>query len=123
MTRRRRPFATFLAIAALLFAQLQLSAHACDLPSQGRTGEAVVHMEGCPGPAPDEGPLGNLCEQHCQYGHASVDSTPPAPMSLNARGLAFKVEPAVEAISPPSRRLLPVVVPLPATILFGVLRI
>lgn len=123
MIRRRRPFAAVLAIVALLFAQLLMSAHACDMPSQGRSSGAMVHGEGCPGAAQDETPGGNLCEQHCQYGAVSVDSDPPDQMAMSVVTHAFKVEAAVAAASPPSRRNVSLIVAPPATILFGVLRI
>ncbi|HEX4945009.1 MAG TPA: hypothetical protein VFV55_11690 [Usitatibacteraceae bacterium] len=111
---------------AFVFAQCLVSAHACDARQFGRSGEVVAHIEGCPGAAQDEVAGDNLCEQHCQYGHASLDSNPPAPMAMNVSGPVFRVEAVAAdcmAVSPPSRRLVPAFASPPPAILFGVLRI
>jgi hypothetical protein len=126
MTRRRRSFAALFAMIALLFAQLLVSAHACDMPRRAHPGEVAVHMEGCAGAMQDGGPCDNLCEQHCLYGHASVEGNPPVPMAMISPGPAFRVdlpEASPAAIPVLSRRLVSVVAAPSATILFGVLRI
>jgi hypothetical protein len=123
---RRRPFAALVAMIALVFAQLLVSAHACDFPSAAPAGEVAAHPEGCPG-APHGGlPADNLCEQHCQYGHASVDNSPSAPAATNVLGPVLKLAlaPAASAAATPlSWREIPALAAPPPAILFGVLRI
>ncbi len=105
-----RGLAAVLAIAALLFAQLAVSAFAC--PAMG--GE----------PCPDLN--ANLCEQHCDYGHASFDRSPPAAPAAPALVSSFRVAPLEPAGEAPVRRMLaaiPPAGPAPPLIGFTVLRI
>ena len=55
--RRTRLLASMIAIVALLFAQLAVSAYACPMTGMG----------------PDSEMNANLCERHCDYGNASLD--------------------------------------------------
>ena len=123
---RRRPLAAFFTLIALVTAQFLVSAHACDRPFQGRASEVVAHSAHCPGVSQDDSTPDNLCEQHCQYGDASVESNAPAPVAMHVAGPALRLEPAgtlpTEAISPSRADVPPIAAPPPA-ILFGVLRI
>ena len=124
MTRRRRTLAACFAAFALAFAQLAVSAHACEALAPATQEEQVVHPVGCAGTPLDAGDL--VCEQHCQYGEASVDSNPSAPLAMHVQGPVLKVEfaPAPLAASPPSSRsAVPAIATPPPAILFGVLRI
>jgi hypothetical protein len=128
MTRRIRTFAAFFAAFALLFAQLAVSAYACDGHGQAAAPKVMAHHEGCAGAMDPGSPMvnANLCEGHCQYGHASFDNTPPAPAILDTAGPALRLEPAVTAPSADARpawRYAPIAAPPPPAILFGVLRI
>jgi hypothetical protein len=88
MTRRRRSLFALLAAFALVFAQFAASAHACDaILKGGMSHTATGHPEGCP----DAGPKGNVCTQHCQYGHASVDIAKPLPAIDVALGVVVAV--------------------------------
>jgi len=123
---RRRPLAAFFTLIALVTAQFLVSAHACDRPFQGRASEVVAHSAHCPGVSQDDSTPDNLCEQHCQYGHTSVDRQLPAPMAMNVSGPLLRIElvpVASPATLPPSRRLFPALAAPPPAILFGVLRI
>jgi hypothetical protein len=126
MIRRRRALASIVAMIAFVFAQIVVSAHACDGPSPGFAGEVVAHMEGCPEAGQEPGPCQNVCEQHCQYGHASVAGNPPAPMAMDVPGPLFRiaiVEATSGAGSGAPRRVVPAIAAPPPAILFGVLRI
>ncbi len=70
MSRFVRTLAALAAIAALLFSQLALAAHACE--------RVARHSPECGQTAPvnDEAPS-NLCMKHCQDGKASVDMAKP----------------------------------------------
>jgi hypothetical protein len=78
MSRTLRRIAALLALAALGFAQLAVSAYACprDTPGQARS---VVEAQ--PEFCPDRS-MPNLCESHCDYGSSTVSThsnPPPAP--------------------------------------------
>lgn len=123
--RRRRPLAAFFAVIVLVLGQFMVSAHACERASAAPKGEVAAHLTHCHGPGEETGSPGNLCEQHCQYGDASVDNTWPA-QAADLSGPFLRIEPATESVtSPPTRqrRQAPTAAPPPAAILFGVLRI
>ena len=126
MTRLHRRLAASLAALALVFAQLAVSAHACDVTGQPGKQPAAAKPVTCHEVSPAEGAGENLCEQHCQYGDASVESNAPAPLAMHVAGPALRLEPAgtlpAEAISPSRADVPPIAAPPPA-ILFGVLRI
>jgi len=126
MTRLHRRLAASLAALALVFAQLAVSAHACEVTGQPGKRSADAKPVTCHEVSPAEGTGENLCEQHCQYGDASVESNAPAPVAMHVAGPALRLEPAgtlpTEAISPSRADVPPIAAPPPA-ILFGVLRI
>jgi hypothetical protein len=68
--RRTRLFASMIAIVALVFSQLAVSAFACPMT----------------GMAPDMEMSANLCERHCDYGNASLDQ------AKGAAGVALAVQ-------------------------------
>lgn len=66
-------FASMIAIVALLFAQLAVSAYACPMAGMGADTEMNA----------------NLCERHCDYGNASLDQAKsPSPMALAVQAVA-----------------------------------
>jgi hypothetical protein len=111
------------AIAALLFAQLAVSAFACPLDASTA---AIAHAsapqsgEGCDGMDTP-----NLCERHCDYGSSSVGHFAACDPALPATEIAWRLEPAaIPAVSRASldRQNLRTHAP-PPLILLGVLRI
>jgi hypothetical protein len=128
MTRRIRTWSAALAALALVFAQFVVSAHACQGREAPARSPAAVHHEGCGGdPVVDPAPAnGNLCQQHCQYGDASLDGAQPDLPVADFAGPALRVvlgEPVLRtADGRPSWRRAQAAPPPPA-ILFGVLRI
>jgi hypothetical protein len=127
MTRRPRSLAAVLAAFALVFAQLAVSAHACELRGSPVRSEVTTHHEGCHEMAPaDQAPAtDNVCFEHCQYGDASVDNSPPTPAAVDSAGPVFRLAPVTQAPADlrPAWRLAPAAAPPPPAILFGVLRI
>ncbi len=128
MTRRPRPLASLLAVFALVFAQLAVSAHACEPRESPARGEVIAHHEACHEMAPEdrEPASGNVCFEHCQYGQASFDNTPTAPAAIDMAGPSLRIDllaPASSADSRPDWRFAPATAPPPPAILFGVLRI
>lgn len=128
MTRSHRPFAALLAIVAIVFAQMSVSAHACTAPVEPAQDEVAIHHTQCGGIGEaDEAPVNaNVCAGHCQYGQASFDNAPPAPAAIDTAGPSLRIEllaPASSADSRPARRFAPAAAPPPPAILFGVLRI
>jgi len=67
MKRRNRIFAAWLAMLALLFAQLATAAYACPQLAQPLEMAMSADCDHEMAQAP------NLCERHCDYGKASVD--------------------------------------------------
>jgi hypothetical protein len=123
MSRIVRRFAALGAIAALVFAQLAVSAFACPLE---RAPEATAQApmqdsgEGC-----QEMANRNLCERHCDYGSSLVAYSPPPSPALPATELPWRIEPvAIPVMSSVfrERRNHPSHSP-PPLILLGVLRI
>jgi hypothetical protein len=130
MNRRRRSLAASIAAFALAFAQLAVSAHACALHEAPGPSEVKAHSEACHEMAApeDEAPAnGNVCQEHCRYGSASVDTSPPDAALADPVGPVLRVELSDAAVAPadvrPSWRLAPAAAPPPPAILFGVLRI
>jgi hypothetical protein len=128
MSRRHRSVAASLAAFALVYAQFAVSAHACVSHEQQVRTEVMAHHEGCAGATEtDHTPVnGTVCDSHCQYGNASVDSTQPVPAAVDSAGPALRVErgeavPSADAR--PAWRYAPAAAPPPPAILFGVLRI
>ncbi len=119
MPRPVRILAASLAACALVFAQMAVSAFACP----GQASPAALEKmseEGCP----DLGSA-NLCQEHCNYGKASVDSAKPLPALAQATGPLLWVAVPLAASSHglvPARRIAPAVGP-PPLVLFGALRI
>ena len=91
MRRNSRSLAAWVALVALLFAQLAVAAYACPRLSAP---EAVASMPDC-----DEPMNANLCASHCDYGSTSLDST-KAKVSLPALTAVFTR--IVVAVSQPS---------------------
>ena len=92
--RRNRPFVAWLALLALLFAQLATAAYACP-----QMVEAPVAQS--PDCEHETTPRPNLCQRHCDYGNASHDTgKPPAAPSAIAshqRPLVLPVARDIEA--------------------------
>lgn len=82
--RRNRPFAAWLAILALLFAQLATAAYAC--PQMVEV--PVAQSSDCDH---ESTPRPNLCERHCDYGNASHDTgkAPSAPAAITSQVRPF----------------------------------
>ena len=119
MNRFARRLAAVIAIAALAFAQLAVSAFAC--PAIAPAPDMAV-MSDC------EKPLAtpNLCERHCDYGASSVQAASfvaiapqPALLPWRAPTIAMAdLAPAARAWLIPTRIEAP-----PPLLLFGALRI
>jgi hypothetical protein len=123
MNRLVRRFAAIAAMAALVFAQLSVSAFACpvqaDTPDVASV-EATLAMDNC-----DEAANPNLCERHCDYGSSSVAHSAPSMPALHVGDFLSRVD------TPVARSVSRVVLdrqhlashPPPPLILLGVLRI
>ena len=110
-----------IAIVALLFAQLAVSAFACPLDAPAPAVMAAMDGDDCGGATTP-----NLCDRHCDYGAANVNHAAPdlAPDVL-ALPLPWRAEPALApaafirvVVASPVRSHSP-----PPLELFGVLRI
>ena len=118
---RRRALAAVVAICALLFSQLAVSAFAC--PRAIEAAEAAMQMpEGHCGGVPQR----NLCDRHCDYGAQTVNQVmPDAAPDVLALPLPWRAEaivPTRVAAPPAVARLVRSHSPPPLA-LFGVLRI
>ena len=112
MKRRLRPFASVLAILALLFAQVMMSVHACDMEAKGAAAPAAPAASAG---TPERGDCcvpKNLvrdpaCESHCTHAATSVDraDTVTAIEPAAQTPLAAPVLP--RALAPPQRLLAP----------------
>ena len=128
MARRRRIASAFFAVIALVFAQFAVSAHACPFQGEPAKPKMSAHHVCCdeeqsPQPSPV---TGNVCESHCQYGHATFDNAQPVPAAADSTGPGLRVALPVEATfadARPAWRFVPAAAPPPPAILFGVLRI
>jgi hypothetical protein len=107
MKHRLRPFASVLAIIALLFAQVMMSVHACDREA-GRPAAPAASAASAGTPdggdccVPKNAVRDPACENHCTHAATSVDraeavtalapaaamlvAPPPAPRALATRG-------------------------------------
>ena len=111
--------AAWVAVVALLFAQLAVAASACPLFTPP---EAVASMPDCDEPM-GEPMNANLCESHCDYGSASLDS-PKAKVALPAlTAFPSHIVVAAAAASPPRLALPARVATGPPVTRFTVLRI
>ena len=121
MTRLVRRITALLAIAALAFTQLAVSAYACpkDMPA-GAHHAAVVSADDCDMPA-----TANLCERHCDYSASSVQSSPAPVLAPELVALPWRLEPfvALPFSTTARERLLPPRIEPPPLVRFGVLRI
>ena len=121
MTRLIRRIAAWLAVAALAFSQLAVSAYACPsgMPERGTGTVQDVADECVKLPSP------NLCERHCDYGASSVQTASPPAIVPEPALLPWRVEPFVALSASASSRewLLPARADPPPLVLFGVLRI
>ena len=84
VTRRVRHLAALVAIAGLLFSQMAVSAFAC--PMIGAS--AAVVESPC-----DEAMKANanLCDQHCEYGQASVETSKSPSPPADLAGPVFRI--------------------------------
>ncbi|NJD86746.1 MAG: hypothetical protein FIB05_01860 [Betaproteobacteria bacterium] len=128
MTRRRRIFAALFAVLAIVFAQLSVAAHACDVVAPAKAQAVVPGHECCNEEVGDDGnsvPSG-VCVLHCHYGEASFDGAQPPTAIVDASGPVLRVDspdPLDAASDPAGAALAPPAAAPPATIFFGVLRI
>ena len=121
MNRRTRIVAAFLAIAALAFSQLAVSAFAC--PNHVAP---VMSADEMPAGHCEQDAHPNLCERHCDYGAASVGhAAPDMTLDVLALPLPWRAEPV--AIAAPAmcvpRELAARSHSPPPLALFGALRI
>jgi hypothetical protein len=121
MKRLIRRFAAFVTVAALVFAQLAVSAFACPDDASQRAHALVNSTSGdC-----EKLSNPNLCEQHCDYGSSSVHTLSAASPAPDLAPLPWRVQ-ALQlsaARSSVRARLAPRRIDPPPLILFGVLRI
>jgi hypothetical protein len=123
MTRLVRRIAAVLALFALAFAQLAVSAYAC--PVAATVGHEVASATTSEAHCGDLDNA-NLCDRHCDYGvsavaNASADSLPPFVATALPGRIEIDSRPAAFARAA-DRQSLRCHSP-PALILFGVLRI
>jgi hypothetical protein len=128
MNRRHRIVAALLAALALVFAQLAVSAHACEWNGKAEAVQAAPEHECCNEDADGDGSSARdgLCVEHCNYGDASFDGGQFPAGIADAPSLGLCVtyaEPAPATDGPLARRLASPAASPHATILFGVLRI
>src|SRR5690349_14323515 len=117
----QRRLTAFVAILALAFAQLAVSAFACPLERSPHAAMAAMDGDPCDGMATP-----NLCDRHCDYGaanvnHASPDLAPDVlalPLPWRAAPVPVPAAAARIVVDVPSRSHSP-----PPLTLFGVLRI
>jgi hypothetical protein len=110
MKRRLSPFASVLAIVALLFAQVMTSVHACDME------KARAALPAATATAPDGGDCCTpadtardpACDNHCQQTAAPVDrAEAPLAVAPAGTGLAPPASLVPPATAPPVRLLSP----------------
>jgi len=112
MKRRLRPFASVLAIVALLFAQVMMSVHACDMEA-GRSAppSASTASAGTPDGGdccvPKNAVRDPACENHCTHAATSVDRTAAVPAVAPATATVLTPALAPRALAPPGRFLAP----------------
>jgi len=104
MTRRRRYFASLVALVTLAFGQFMVSAHACErLASTAIAAGVADHPEGCP-----EAIRSPLCAEHCGYGAASIDTAKPVPAAGDVIGPFLGTIAAAGAVAVRSAMAFPV---------------
>jgi len=94
MRRRFRPIA-WIALVALVFAQLATAAYACP---QLAAPTVKAHAPDCHDPSPSP----NLCERHCDYGKASFENPKPIAAPVIASMIVRTIAIAVTADAPRS---------------------
>ncbi len=128
MTRRHRVFAALFAVLAIVFAQITVAAHACEVVSPAKAAVVAPGHECCNEDVGDDGnsvPSG-ACVLHCHYGEASFDAGQPLAAIAENSGPVMRVDSpdfrpvAAEAAS---GAMVPSAAAPPASILFGVRRI
>jgi len=121
MNRFVRRLTALFAIAALLFSQLAVSAYACpaDRVDQATAAENST-MNGC-----DELATPNLCDQHCDYGSATLQASVAPPFTADLAPLPWRLEPVQSGALRPAHfaHEFPRRVDPPPLVLFGFLRI
>lgn len=128
MTRRHRILAALFAVLAIVFAQITVAAHACEVVSPAKAAVVAPGHECCNEDVGDDGdsmPSG-ACVLHCHYGEASFDAGQPLAAIADASGPALRVDspdPLLTAAEAAGCSAVPLAAAPPATILFGVLRI
>jgi len=112
MKRRLRPFASVLAIVALLFAQVMMSVHACDMEA-GRSVPPAASAASAGTPdggdccVPRNAVRDPACENHCTHSATPVDRTNA--MTAVVAPMATVLAPAAmpRALAPPGLLLAP----------------
>jgi len=128
MTRRRRILAALFAVLAIVFAQITVAAHACDVVSPAKAAVVAPGHECCNEDIGDDGnsvPSG-ACVLHCHYGEASFDAGQPLAAIAETSGPALRVDSPdslLVAAEAAGGVMVPSAAAPPASILFGVLRI
>ncbi len=79
MSRLTRKLVSLLGIAAVLFAQLAIPAHACVMPFN--LDDAALTSAECSSGSESASPA--LCQKHCENGPQNVNDTPQAPASVS----------------------------------------
>jgi hypothetical protein len=94
MTRKWRLLTAFLAVTSFMFAQLAVAAYSCPM-SAVQAAPAPMAAMPC-----DVDPVdnANLCDNHCKYGSASVDSAKGPAASPQAVDSGLRV-PALPAFA------------------------
>ncbi|HET7403124.1 MAG TPA: hypothetical protein VFJ62_15120 [Usitatibacter sp.] len=112
MKRRLRPFASVLAIVALLFAQAMMSAHACDMEAGGAAAPAAsAASAGAPDGgdccAPKNVVRDPACASHCTHAATSVDRADTITAIEPAAETPLPAPVVPRALAPPERLLAP----------------
>ncbi|HWH41579.1 MAG TPA: hypothetical protein VNU21_17155 [Usitatibacter sp.] len=112
MKRRLRPFASVLAIVALLFAQVMMSVHACDMEA-GRPAAPAASTAAAGTPdggdccVPKNTVRDPACENHCTHAATSVDRTDAVTALEPAAATVVAPPLAPRALAPPAPLLVP----------------
>ena len=115
MKRRLRPFASVLAIVALLFAQVMMSVHACDMEAGRPAAPAASTASAASAGTADGGDCcvpknavrDPACESHCTHAASSVDRTEALTALAPAAGAVVAPPLAPRALAPPEPLLAP----------------
>lgn len=120
MNRRIRRLSTaFVAMLVLLMSQLAVAAHVCSMAGS-HVQMSAMDADDCSGPAG-----ANMCDQHCQFGHAAVDPAKPVPALDVTTGPSLNIQHTfpVPGLALRSPRETPPPPQPPPAIRFSVLRI